>query len=87
MKVKELMQLLGYCDPEAEVVMASQRSWPVEHSVSGVATREGCRRAAEEADEHAGERGYQPGTAASDVILAEGTWLRYGEREAWHATQ
>jgi hypothetical protein len=26
---------------------------------------------------------YADGTAASDVVLVEGTWLRYGQTTAW----
>jgi hypothetical protein len=41
MKVKELIAYLEDCEPEAEVVLASQPRYPVEHTLDGVAARDG----------------------------------------------
>lgn len=76
MKVQELIELLGRCDAEAEVVITGQPNWPIEHTIAGIAMREDCHR-------ESGARRYESGTTPRDVLLVEGAWLRYGERAAW----
>lgn len=76
MKVRELIKLLERQEPDAEVTMVFQRNWPTEHSVAGIAVR----------SDLPGNR-YADGAAASDVILLEGEWLRYGHKDAWKAAR
>lgn len=82
MKVKELIELLAACDAEAEVSMMVQPHYPHEHRVSGVALREDCC-----GDEGETERSRESGTAPHDVLLVEGSWIRYGNRAAWNAAR
>jgi hypothetical protein len=80
MKVRELLELLEAQDPDAEVCMVTQRNWPIEHSLAGIAARGDIL----DADVDSPEQGrYVDGAAANDVILVEGEWLRYGLRTAW----
>jgi hypothetical protein len=81
MKVRELMELLRRQDPDAEVCMVTQPNWPIEHSVAGVVVRSDLF----DADVEPGTERYEDGTSASDVVLVEGAWLRYGQRIAWKA--
>ncbi len=77
MKVCDLIAALGACDPQAEVFLMSQPSWPFEYAVRGVVSR----RAVCEED------GVEPppGTDESDVFIVEGTQVRYGSKGAWTA--
>lgn len=73
MKVKELIQALESYDPDAEVLLATQPSWPFENRVFGVVSREEMNPG-----------GLPPSEGAnSDVLLLEGTQLRYGSKAAW----
>jgi hypothetical protein len=36
MTVQQLRDLLGNCDPEAEVLLAHQPSWPLQFTVKGI---------------------------------------------------
>jgi hypothetical protein len=83
MKVKDLIALLENCDPEANVVLTTGSSYPMEHDISGLVTRPECRATAWDRGEPYAE---QAGTG-SDIVLLEGPWLRYGNRVAWHATR
>ena len=76
MKVRELMKLLERCDAEAEVVLANQPHYPIEHAVTGVVIREECRY---EEPHYL----YREDAEPRDVLLVEGRWLRYGEGAAW----
>jgi hypothetical protein len=77
MKVRELMLLLATQDPEGEVSLASQSYTPMEHNVAGVVSR--------------GELFTVTGNVwnakdcinASDVLIAEGLWRRYGHPQTW----
>ena len=82
MQFRELIEILGKMDAEANVMLAQQPGYPFEYSVAGVAVREEFT----EDDEDGGvERAYEPGTAANDVFIVEGTQLRYGSKAAWGA--
>jgi hypothetical protein len=81
MKVRDLMKLLEEQDPDAEVSMVTQPNWPMEYAVAGVAARSDLF----DADVEPGTEQYADGTCASDVVLVEGRWLRYGPRTAWRA--
>jgi hypothetical protein len=80
MKVRELIELLGGFDEEAEVVLTTQANYPMEHTVSGVARR---------ADifEQPGLHRQARDSAPNDVLLVEGRWLRYGDLAAWDAAR
>lgn len=38
--VAELIERLATCDPDAEVLLAVQPGWPMQHQIMGVATAE-----------------------------------------------
>lgn len=80
MTVGELIEILEDLDPEAQVHIMSQQSWPFENTLAGVAVREEFER-----DDEDGEVSSRAdGTAPSDVFLCEGTQLRYGSKNAWN---
>ena len=85
MKVSELIELLQDQDPDAEVMIMSQESWPFENAVAGVAVREEFVVDDDEdcEDDEREEPRYEKGTAANDVFLVEGQQLRYGSKAAW----
>lgn len=86
MTVSELIDLLEDCDPDAEVLLMSQPSWPFEHTVAGVAIRsEIGDRDEDGADEDDDDPrpAREDGTRSNDVFILEGTQLRYGSRDAW----
>ncbi|MFN7698861.1 MAG: hypothetical protein ACK5U8_13265 [Deltaproteobacteria bacterium] len=85
MKVSELIELLQDQDPDAEVMIMSQESWPFENAVAGVAVREEFVDDDDEdcEDDEREEPRYEKGTAANDVFLVEGQQLRYGSKAAW----
>jgi hypothetical protein len=80
MKVRELIDLLGGFDAEAEVVLTTQPNYPMEHTVSGVARR------ADLSEQESAKRQTRD-TAPNDVLLVEGRWLRYGDLSAWDAAR
>jgi len=96
MTVSELMSLLEDCDPEAEVRVMSQQSWPFENAIAGIAVREeiGCeecdcdRRINDDHEEGcpAGEP-LADGLAGNDVFILEGAQERYGDKDAWNVAR
>lgn len=85
MKVSELIELLEEQDPDAEVLVMMQQSWPFECALAGVTTRDEMLRADAEEREEDDEREdrLDPGTKRNDVFLVEGEQLRYGSKTAW----
>ena len=86
MKVSELIELLEEQDPDAEVLVMMQQSWPFECQLHGVTTRDEILRADCDTDEEEHEDEDAPlgdGCARSDVFLVEGAQLRYGSKTAW----
>ena len=80
MTVGDLIEILEDLDPEANVYLMNQSTWPFEYSLAGVAVREEFER-----DDEDGEVSSRAdGTAPSDVFLCEGTQLRYGSKNAWN---
>ena len=76
MKVNELIELLRSFDADAEVVLATQPNYPMEHAVAGIAIRANLHGDPPPSRD-------TPGAAPNDVILVEGRWLRYGDLAAW----
>ena len=76
MKVKELIEILQDYDPEANVLIMQQPSWPFENEIAGVKAREDF----EEPDE---DEVQSEGKEPNDVFILEGTQLRYGSKDAW----
>jgi hypothetical protein len=88
MKVRDLIEILEDQDPDAEVLIMSQQSWPFENAIAGVAVREEIVEDDEDLDdEEREEPHYEKGTAANDVFIVEGQQLRYGSKAAWDAAR
>ena len=94
MTVAELIRILEGKDPDAEVRIMMQESWPFECELAGVAVREEfasdeCDCGADEGDEHAddcpagGDGSYADGLKGNDVFLLEGRQERCGDKRAW----
>lgn len=73
MKVGKLIEILSRYNPEADVLMGLQPSWPFEHSVGGVV----CRTELVNDVDEFGDDG--------DVFICEGEQLRYGSKDMWDA--
>ena len=77
MKVHELIEALeDMDDPEAQVFIVSQKSWPFEYSIHSVLQR----------SDYEGEPAIEDDdkeTSGLDVIIVEGEQLRYGNKDAW----
>lgn len=85
MKVKQLFEILGGLDPDAEVLIMSQQSWPFENAIKGVVVRQDVE---DNEDVDAEDRAWlrrENGSAANDVFIVEGAQLRYGNKAAWDA--
>jgi len=77
MKVHELIEALeDMDDPEAQVFIMSQKSWPFEYSIHSVLAR----------SDYEGEPAIEDDdkeTSGLDVIIVEGEQLRHGNKDAW----
>jgi hypothetical protein len=85
MKVKELIDILEDQDPDAEVLIMSQQSWPFENGVYGVTVRsemDGDDDDDSNEDAPAATEA-RDGRATNDVFIVEGSQLRYGSKTAW----
>jgi hypothetical protein len=80
--VQELIDLLEDCNPDTDVILATQAHYPHEHALGGLTTRKEMLAAEEEDDVDEPDEGDSSG---DDVILVEGTWLGYGSKAAWQA--
>lgn len=95
MKVSKLIELLSDLDPDADVYVMSQRSYPFENALDGVTIREDfvdCDDDDVEADDDPEAPGPDDRWSApesklprNDVFLLEGRQLRYGSSAAWDA--
>ncbi len=95
MKVRDLIELLEGMDPDADVFIMAQPSWPFEHGLSGICQRrdftepddfdddEDVEEAPRSRDRWSGSESQHP---SNDVFLIEGSQLRYGNKNAWDAT-
>ena len=91
MKVHELIEILQDMDPEADVYVMAQESWPFEHRIRGVCQRQDFTDADPEADAPP-EDGDRWGASESqlpqnDVFIVEGGQVRYGAKAAWDAAR
>ena len=77
MKVKHLIEILEDADPEATVLICSQFNWPFEYSIGRAIIREEILENGEEPDR------YEEGARTNDVLIVEGSQLRYGTKRAW----
>lgn len=71
MTVQELMDTLRDMDPDADVLIMVQPSWPFEHTL-----RAAQQRSDFESDEDCDRN-------LNDVVLTVGSSLRYGNPDAW----
>lgn len=73
MKVRELLAFLQDYEPDAEVYLVTQKSWPFESDVTAARVREevepGVKR--------------EPFHEPTDVLIVEGRQVAYGTRKAW----
>ena len=83
MKVKELMEILEEQDPDAEVLIMGQESWPFENGIHGVTVRSEIEESDEDEDDETPAERRSDGRAANDVFIVEGRQLRYGSKTAW----
>jgi hypothetical protein len=81
MKVRELIDILEELDPEANVLLMSQRHWPFENAIYGVTTRAEIDSERRQDDESVTSEDENP----TDVFIVEGDQLRYGNQSAWEA--
>lgn len=72
MKVKDLLEKLQNADPDAEVVIASQKNYPVLFTVHNVVGSDDV-----DTNEH------EEGEAPKRVYIAEGSSIGYGRRAIW----
>ena len=84
MLVRELLSILEDADPDAEVFVMMQKTWPFECAVAGVALREEFE---DVEDGEAPTLSDGPPRRANDVFLVEGAQLRYGSKEAWNVAR
>jgi hypothetical protein len=94
MKVQDLIDILSEQDPDAEVLLMNQRSWPFEYALAGVTCRAELSESDAEGDQcddcddcdtqRSRDFTDEGGTARTDVFLVEGTQLRYGNTNAWN---
>lgn len=85
MKVQELIDILEEQDPDAEVLIMSQRNWPFENGVYGVTVRSEMDGDDEDGEKEDGAdtTAARDGRATNDVFIVEGSQLRYGSKTAW----
>jgi len=81
MRVRELIDMLADHDPNANVFVMSQPSWPFEVRILGVTSR--YEFSEEDSNSAADPRGISP----SDVFIVEGSQIRYGDRGAWETVR
>lgn len=73
MKVRELISRLEDFDEDAEVMLVTQENWPFENALIGAVER----------NDYDNGEDLDDGAKMNDVLLVEGTQLRYGSKEPW----
>jgi hypothetical protein len=88
MTVRELIAILSQKDPDANVLVMMQPSYPFECAFAGVAVR-GDFQGVGDVYEHGRDDAdpWPGGERANDVFLLEGSQIRYGSKQAWEAAQ
>ena len=90
MKVHELIELLEEMDPEADVWLMVQPSYPFEHRIEGVCQRSDLAEPDPEAEPWAERDRWGANESqlpATDVFLLDGGQARYGAKAAWDAAR
>jgi hypothetical protein len=75
MTVSELIMELEQLDPDAEVRLACQQSWPFEYTIKGVTTASAVGKADQDVED----------TMDDIIYLVEGEQLGYFTSTAWDA--
>ena len=91
MTVAELMAFLENQNPDANVIFVTQPRWPFENSIRTVITRKELMdyksqkfdELLDEESDDIPDEPFKDGRLLSDVILVEGSQLRYGDRDMW----
>lgn len=93
MTIRELIERLEDCDPDATVRIMMQENWPFECAIEGINIRENfsgenCECDHRIIDPHdegcpAADESYGDDMAPNDVFIVEGQQERYGSKEAW----
>lgn len=83
MKVQDLIDILSRLDPEATVYIAAQPGYPVDYSVAGVAVRSELESEGEPEARTSPIADSRP----NDVLIAEGSFERYGDRRTWEVAR
>jgi hypothetical protein len=83
MKVREMIDILSRLDPEATVYIAAQPGYPVEYALNGVAVRSELESEGEPEARTSPIANSQP----NDVLIAEGSFERYGDRRTWEVAR
>ena len=97
MKVQELIYLLEQYDPDADVILGIQPSWPFEHRIRGVVERSEFVEyddeelaefdKEEEGDRSASRDSFSTAGKPTDVIICEGGQIRYADRNMFDACE
>jgi hypothetical protein len=85
MTVGDLIELLSEYDPDLEVRLIEQPSWPFEYSIAGVVSSD---EIAEHDKEPQEDRHPSTGITPkpTTVFIVEGRQLSYGSKTAWDLT-
>ena len=86
MTVRELIEALECHDPDANVLLGIQPSWPFEHRIRGVTVRRDFedREEDEEGDSSASDS-FSTRGKTNDVFICEGGQVRYGNRDMFES--
>lgn len=77
MTAGELIELLRELDPETEVRLMQQPSWPFEYSIGGELWQP-------DVDDFSADETFEPDDASGPVAyIVEGRQLGYGTKAAW----
>jgi hypothetical protein len=93
MTVKELMELLETCDPDAEVRLGTQESYPFQNSVAGVIDGDLILNSVDAFDPDGDPalrdtlNDFDGPVDASTVWILEGRQLGYFTKDAWNAVR
>jgi hypothetical protein len=83
MKVREMIDILSQFDPEATIYLAAQPGYPVEYATVGVAVRSELEGEGEPEARTSPVANSRP----NDVLIAEGSFERYGDRRTWEVAR